>query len=77
MPDMPISQVQAFTLHSRPSSTRKIMLDFDGYVTSNSAWNSWKGLANINTPAHDTVSVALMLLHFAGFYCYTLQVFLL
>jgi hypothetical protein len=34
------SQQEAFSLHSRPSATRKIFLDFDGHVTTNTPWNS-------------------------------------
>src|SRR5262249_22697296 len=29
-----------FTLHSRPSCTKKIYLDFKGFTTSGTAWNS-------------------------------------
>jgi len=55
MPDTPISQAQAFSLHSRPNAVLKIFLDFDGHITTNSAWNSWKGISQIVTPAYDTV----------------------
>jgi hypothetical protein len=36
----PYSYSQTFSLHSRPGSNRVIYLDFDGYVTSNTAWNN-------------------------------------
>lgn len=41
-PDAPITQAQAFSLHSRPNATRKIVLDFDG--------NSVKQLRVQHTP---------------------------
>ncbi len=36
----PYSYDQTFQLHSRPGSSRVIYLDFDGHVTSNTAWNT-------------------------------------
>lgn len=36
----PFPYSQTFQLHSRPGSNRVIYLDFDGHVTSNTAWNS-------------------------------------
>ena len=35
----PLPYDQTFLLHSRPSATRKIYLDFDGQITSGTAWN--------------------------------------
>lgn len=52
-PDAAISLTQAFSLHSRPNATRKIMLDFDGSVTQNSAWNIRNGQTTIKTPPYD------------------------
>lgn len=37
-PDVPITMAQAFSLHSKPTATKKIFLDFDGHNTSNTAW---------------------------------------
>src|SRR5262249_49861207 len=42
---------QTFTLHSRPGSKRIVYLDFDGYSTSNTAWNAG---AAINAGPYDT-----------------------
>jgi PKD repeat protein len=46
----PYPLAQTFTLHSRPGSKRVIYLDFDGYNTSNTAWNSG---AAINAQPYD------------------------
>jgi hypothetical protein len=35
-----------FTLHSRPSATRKIYLDFDGHTITNNIWNQYTGQAS-------------------------------
>jgi len=59
-PDAAISLAQAFNLHSRPNATRKIMLDFDGSVTQNSAWNIRNGQATIRTPPYDKVFVCAL-----------------
>jgi hypothetical protein len=48
-----ITQAQAFALHSRPSATKKIYLDFDGAVTKGTAWNAAYSLTTITTPAFD------------------------
>lgn len=39
----PFPNSQTFALHSRPGSSHVIYLDFDGYVTSNTAWNNSYG----------------------------------
>ena len=44
---------QTFLLHSRPSSKRKIYLDFNGHTTTGSAWNSSYGIDPIVSPAFD------------------------
>ena len=44
---------QTFLLHSRPSSPRKIYLDFNGHTTTGSAWNTSYGLTPIVSPAFD------------------------
>lgn len=36
----PFAYDQTFKLHSRPGSNRVIYLDFDGYITSNTQWNT-------------------------------------
>ena len=45
---------QTFVLHSRPSSKRKIYLDFNGHTTSGTAWNVSYGVDPIISPAYDT-----------------------
>lgn len=47
-PSYPLADT--FLLHSRPTATRKIYLDFDGHVTSNTGWNAGRD-ANLTTPA--------------------------
>lgn len=50
VPSYPLADT--FKLHSRPTATRKIYLDFDGHTTSGTAWNdSWRGGADFTTPA--------------------------
>ncbi len=44
---------QTFVLHSRPSSKRKIYLDFNGHTTTGSAWNSSYGVDPVVSPAFD------------------------
>ncbi len=39
----PFDPDDAFTLHSRAGSDRTIYLDFDGHVTSGTAWNAYLG----------------------------------
>lgn len=43
----------AFRLHSRPQAARKILLDFDGHVTTGTSWNSSRNMPSIVTPAYD------------------------
>lgn len=52
-----ISADQTFFLNSSPNSTKTIYLDFNGYVTSNTAWNSSYGMTTINSPAYDLDNV--------------------
>lgn len=40
-----------FKLHSRPSATKVIYLDFNGHTTSNTPWN--QGIGSFFTPAYD------------------------
>lgn len=43
---------QTFLLHSRPTSTKKIYLDFDGHTTTGTSWNStYTAGGSITTPA--------------------------
>jgi len=44
---------RTFFLHSNPTATKTIYLDFNGHTTSGTAWNSNFGLAAINTSAYD------------------------
>jgi subtilisin-like proprotein convertase family protein len=41
-----------FKLHSNPTATKVIYLDFDGHVTTNTFWNQLWNLPTINTPAY-------------------------
>ena len=48
----PLSLADTFFLHSYPSATKTIYLDFDGHVTSGTRWNtSYKGGNSFVTPA--------------------------
>jgi hypothetical protein len=42
-PAPPFPVATTFQLHSRPTSTHKLFLDFDGYTTSNTGWNTGIG----------------------------------
>ena len=49
VPTYPLSET--FRLHSRPTATRKIYLDFDGHTTSGTSWNlAWRDGADFTTP---------------------------
>jgi hypothetical protein len=49
VPTYPLSET--FRLHSRPTATRKIYLDFDGHTTSGTQWNDdWRDGADFTTP---------------------------
>lgn len=48
-PQFPLADT--FTLHSLPTATKRIYLDFDGHVTSNTLWQTFFGYGTINTPA--------------------------
>jgi hypothetical protein len=54
-PDVAINKTEAFHLHSRPTATKKIMLDFDGYTLTGKAWNAATGKAAIASPPYDKV----------------------
>lgn len=43
-----------FRLHSDPTATRIIYLDFDGHTTTGTAWNTNSGVASYSSPAYDT-----------------------
>jgi hypothetical protein len=58
MADVPISKGEAFSLHSRPSAKRKIVLDFDGHTTTGTAWNTAMMKPTIVSKAYDKVSQA-------------------
>ena len=45
--------VTAPILHSNPSATKKIFLDFDGHVVSGTNWNKYNGGRDIHAPAYD------------------------
>ena len=46
-PSYPVADT--FLLHSRPTATRKIYLDFDGHVTTGTAWNAGRS-PTLTTP---------------------------
>jgi PKD repeat protein len=49
VPSYPLAET--FRLHSRPTASRKIYLDFDGHTTSGTPWNAaWRGGADFTTP---------------------------
>lgn len=52
-----ISADQTFLLNSSPNSTKTIYLDFNGHVTTNTAWNSSYGISTISSPAYDLDNV--------------------
>jgi len=41
-----------FKLHSNPSSTFKVYLDFDGHTTTGTQWNSYWGVSSFYSPAY-------------------------
>lgn len=51
---VPVTQAQAFSLASRPSSPIKILLDFDGHTTTGTNWNADFGVAAITTPPYSS-----------------------
>jgi hypothetical protein len=54
--DTAITKTDVLRLHSRPGSSRKMFLDFDGHTTTGTAWNNAAN-PTIVTPAYDTVRV--------------------
>jgi hypothetical protein len=52
-----LTLAQALSLHSRPQSSRKMFLAFNGCAIANSAWNSGRA-ATLTVPPYDTVSRA-------------------
>lgn len=48
----PFPLTSTFALHSNPGSLKRIYLDFDGHVTTNTQWNT-VGLPSFTTPAFD------------------------
>ena len=48
-----VDLASTFKLHSNPTASKTIYLDFDGYVTTDTYWNSYKGLSSIATPKYD------------------------
>ncbi len=49
----PFPDADTFKLHSRPSATKVIYLDFDGYITTGTPWNVAYNMTTITTPAFD------------------------
>jgi hypothetical protein len=48
-----LTRAEVFSLSSRPGALKKIVLDFDGHVTTNSKWNT-AGQPVITSPPWDT-----------------------
>jgi hypothetical protein len=51
--DALVPLTDTFMLHSRPSATKKIYLDFNGHTTTGTSWNTSKGIPSIVTPPYD------------------------
>ncbi|MEX2169834.1 MAG: proprotein convertase P-domain-containing protein [Pirellulales bacterium] len=49
----PFDLSETFMLHSRPSATKTIYLDFDGHITRDTQWNIDFEVPNIVTPAYN------------------------
>jgi hypothetical protein len=49
----PFLQSETFKLHSRPGANRVVYLDFDGHVTTGSAWNNSSGQSTIVSPPYN------------------------
>ena len=49
----PFPLTNTLKLHSRPTSNWKIFLDFDGHVTTNTAWNQYLSQATVTTTPYD------------------------
>ena len=49
-----LTVADTFAMHSRPASTRKVYLDFNGHTTSNTIWNTnYTGGSSFTTPPYD------------------------
>lgn len=48
-----ISTVDVFKLHSLPTSSFKVYLDFDGHVTTGSVWNNYWSTPTITSPTYN------------------------
>ena len=51
--DAALTVAQTFSLSSRPGAVKKILLDFDGHITTGSVWNDANGIYPIVSPAYD------------------------
>ena len=51
-PETTLNETQTFLLHSRPGAPRTILLDFDGHITTGTAWNNDYG-SQIVSPAYN------------------------
>src|SRR5215216_5659725 len=54
LPVAPFPLEQTFLLHSLPSATKVIYLDFDGFITRNTPWNTAYNQPNIVTPSYNS-----------------------
>lgn len=54
----PAELSQTFLLHSRPSATKVIYLDFNGHTTTGTSWNTAYSKPSIVTPEYSVDSVA-------------------
>ncbi len=53
LPTAPFPLEDTFFLHSLPGATKTIYLDFDGFTTRDTQWNTDFNLPNIVTPVYD------------------------
>jgi len=49
----PLALDQTFKLHSNPTASHTIYLDFNGHITENTSWNSYFNNPSIVSPAYD------------------------
>ena len=48
-----VNLASTFKLHSNPTASKTIYLDFDGHITTDAYWNGYTGIATINSPKYD------------------------
>ncbi len=53
-PPAGLSQIDTFTLHSKPGAPKTVYIDFDGHNVTGTIWNSESGFASHPMKAYDT-----------------------